>query len=86
MMLLLNIKVKTLNTLNHLLNNVGAKMSTVIKLKRSSVPGHIPTTISIELSELCINTYDGKIYFKKDNDDILKVLSTQDINTSSYMV
>lgn len=83
MMLLLNIKVKTLNTLNHLLNNVGAKMSTVIKLKRSSVPGHIPTTISIELSELCINTYDGKIYFKKDNDDILKVLSTQDIDTDS---
>lgn len=58
-------------------------MSTIIKLKRSSTPGHVPTTLSIELSELCINTYDGKIYFKKDNDDILKVLSTQDIDTDS---
>lgn len=58
-------------------------MSTIIKLKRSSTPGHVPTTLSIELSELCINTYDGKIYFKKDNDDILKVLSTQDIDTDN---
>ena len=40
-------------------------MSTTIKLRRSAVPGRIPTTSQLELGELAINTNDGKIYFKK---------------------
>jgi hypothetical protein len=39
-------------------------MST-IKLRRSSVPGRIPTIEQLELGELAINTQDGKIYFKQ---------------------
>jgi len=42
-------------------------MAQVVKLKRTSVEGRKPTTSNIELGELAINTYDGKIYFEKDN-------------------
>jgi hypothetical protein len=40
-------------------------MAVNIKLKRSSVPGNIPTTAQLELGEIALNTYDGKAYFKK---------------------
>jgi len=38
----------------------------VIKIKRSAVAGKIPTTTSLELGELAINTYDGKVYIQQD--------------------
>ena len=37
-------------------------MAQIVKLKRSSVQGNIPTTSQIELGEIAINTYDGKIF------------------------
>lgn len=40
-------------------------MSTLIKLKRSAVPGRVPTSLQLELGELAINTADGKIYIKR---------------------
>lgn len=40
-------------------------MSTTIKLRRSAVPGRIPTVGQLDFGELAINTADGKIYFKK---------------------
>ena len=40
-------------------------MSTTIKLRRSAVPGNVPTIAQLELGEIAINTNDGKIYFKK---------------------
>jgi len=36
-----------------------------IKLKNSNVQGKVPTIQDLELGELAINTYDGKIYMKK---------------------
>lgn len=39
----------------------------VIKIKRSSVPGKIPTTISLPLGELALNTNDGKVYIQQDS-------------------
>lgn len=36
-----------------------------LKLRRSSVPGKVPTTSSLDFGELAINTYDGKVYIKK---------------------
>jgi hypothetical protein len=42
-------------------------MAQLIKLKRTAVEGRKPTTSNLELGELAINTYDGKIYFEKDN-------------------
>ena len=42
-------------------------MASVIKVKRSSVPGNAPTTTNLELGELAVNTFDGKLYLKKNN-------------------
>ena len=42
-------------------------MATKIDIKHSSTPGAIPTTSSINLGEIAINTYDGKAYIKKDD-------------------
>jgi hypothetical protein len=39
---------------------------TTIKLKRSAVPGKVPTTGQLELGEVAINTHDGKMFFKRD--------------------
>jgi hypothetical protein len=38
---------------------------TLIKLKRSDVPGKAPTVLDLELGELAINTYDAKMYAKR---------------------
>lgn len=42
-------------------------MST-IKLKRSAVPGKAPGAEDLQLGEIAINTYDGKLYFKRSVD------------------
>jgi hypothetical protein len=38
-----------------------------IKVKRSSVAGKVPTTGDLELGEIAVNTYDGKMYMEKNN-------------------
>jgi len=40
-------------------------MSQIVKLRRSAVEGKIPSTGSLELGELAVNTTDGKAYLKK---------------------
>jgi hypothetical protein len=40
-------------------------MATLIKIRRSSVGGKQPTTVQLEVGELAINTYDGKLFSKK---------------------
>jgi len=42
-------------------------MANTFKLKRSAVQGRVPTTGDLQLGELALNTYDGKLYAKKDN-------------------
>jgi hypothetical protein len=42
-------------------------MSNKIILKRSATSGKVPTTSQLDLGEIAINTFDGKIYIKKDN-------------------
>lgn len=42
-------------------------MANLIKLKRSAVAGKAPVVGDLELGELALNTYDGKLYTKKDN-------------------
>ena len=42
-------------------------MAQTIKLKRSATQGAIPSTSSLDLGEVAINTYDGKMYIKKDD-------------------
>ena len=41
-------------------------MAQTIKLKRSATQNQVPTTGQLELGEVAINTYDGKMFIKKD--------------------
>jgi trimeric autotransporter adhesin len=42
-------------------------MAAQIKIKRSSEQGKVPVVGNLELGELAINTFDGKLFLKKDN-------------------
>ena len=42
-------------------------MANTVKLRRSAVQSAIPTTSQLALGELALNTYDGKLYTKKDD-------------------
>lgn len=44
-------------------------MTSKVQLRRSAVPGKVPTTAQIDLGELAINTRDGKLFLKRDNGD-----------------
>lgn len=48
-------------------------MAQTIKLKRTAVQGKIPNTSNLDLGELAINTYDGRIFFEKDVDGTLSI-------------
>ena len=41
-------------------------MAQTVKLRRSASPGTPPTTSQLALGELAINTYDGKLFLKKN--------------------
>ncbi len=45
-------------------------MSQNIRLRRSSVPGRVPTPEQLQLGEVAINTYDGKLFIKKDDGSV----------------
>lgn len=38
----------------------------IVKLKRSAVANKVPLTTDIDLGELAVNTFDGRLFFKKD--------------------
>jgi hypothetical protein len=63
-------------------------MSQVVKLKRTAVEGKVPNTNNIELGELAINTYDGRIFFEKDNGtpSIQQVVTTNSQTTGSVNI
>lgn len=63
-------------------------MSNVIKLKQSSVSGKQPTTAQLDAAELALNTYDGKLYFKKTVggvDTLLTLVGQNVLGSSSPM-
>jgi hypothetical protein len=39
----------------------------VIHLKRSAVPGKVPLITDLALGEIGVNTFDGRVFIKKDN-------------------
>lgn len=45
-----------------------------IRLRRSSVPGNVPTIEQLNLGELAVNTADGKLYLKRIYDGIEQVI------------
>ena len=60
-------------------------MAQTIKLRRSSTEGKVPTTAQLSLGELAINTYDGRIFFEKNDGSatIEHILTTDSITTGS---
>ena len=45
-----------------------------IRLRRSAVPGNVPTIEQLNLGELAVNTADGKLYLKRIYDGIEQVI------------
>lgn len=60
-------------------------MAQNIILKRSSLPGKVPDTGSLNIGEIAVNTYDGKLFIKRsgNTDSIQSVLTTDSITTGS---
>jgi hypothetical protein len=60
-------------------------MSSIVQLKRSALSGKVPGTGSLNLGELAVNTYDGKIYFKKSGsiESVESILTTNSVVTGS---
>jgi hypothetical protein len=63
-------------------------MAQLVKLKRTAVEGKIPTTATLELGELAINTYDGKIFFEKDNGipSVQQIITTDSLTNGSIQL
>jgi hypothetical protein len=49
-------------------------MAVKIELKRSAVPGKIPTTSSLDLGELALNTYDGTAFLKQQRGSVQTIV------------
>jgi len=45
-------------------------MANTIKLKRSDSTGNVPDVGSLSLGELAVNTYDGKLFFTKNDGSV----------------
>jgi hypothetical protein len=60
-------------------------MAQNIILKRSGLAGKVPDTGSLNLGEVAINTYDGKVFFKKSGsvESIQEILTTNSTITGS---
>jgi hypothetical protein len=60
-------------------------MAQNIILKRSSLPGKVPDTSSLNVGEVAINTYDGKLFIKRsgNTDSIQSILTTDSVTTGS---
>lgn len=61
-------------------------MSTTIKHKRSNVQNSIPSTLDIEFGELALNTYDGRIYFKKDTGTGAEIVTILQVNEENLSI
>lgn len=60
-------------------------MASTIKIKRSAVAGNIPSTANLQLGELAVNTYDGKLYLKKNvsgTESVVEIGATSSSATS----
>jgi hypothetical protein len=60
-------------------------MAQNIILKRSGLAGKVPDTGSLNLGEVAINTYDGKVFFKRSGsvESIQEILTTNSTITGS---
>lgn len=63
-------------------------MTSLIKLRRSAVPGKIPTEGQLDLGEVAINTYDGKMFFKQSagSNTVVEVAKKTDIGDATITI
>lgn len=63
-------------------------MAQSIILKRSSLPGKVPDTNSLNVGEIATNTYDGKLFIKRSGnvDSVETILTTNSITTGSISI
>jgi hypothetical protein len=48
-------------------------MSDVVLWKRSDVPGKVPLSTDLQLGELAINTADGVLFMKKNDESVIQI-------------
>lgn len=50
-------------------------MANTVQVKRSAVQGKVPLTTDLQLGELAVNTFDGKLFIKRNNgtDSIVEI-------------
>lgn len=60
-------------------------MAQSIILKRSALPGKVPDTNSLNIGEIAINTYDGKVFMKRSGsvESIESLVATNSITSGS---
>lgn len=46
-----------------------------IKSKRSAIPGRVPTVDQLQLGELALNTYDGRLFLKKSANGVESIVT-----------
>jgi hypothetical protein len=56
-----------------------ATAANVVKLKRSAVAGRVPATTDLQLGELALNTYDGRVYLKKSVASVESIVTIQQV-------
>lgn len=63
-------------------------MAQNIILKRSALPGKVPTTSSLDLGEIAINTYDGRVFIHKSGstESVEHIVVTNSITTGSINI
>ena len=62
-------------------------MTTTIQLKRSNVTGYYPGPTSLALGELAINTFDGRLFFVKNNGtaSVIEIATSQTLASNNYL-
>jgi len=58
-------------------------MAQTIKLKRSATQNAVPSTSALELGEIAINTYDGKLFIKKDVSGTQSIVTIGELSDNS---
>ena len=48
--------------------------NTAIQLRRSNVPGKVPTVDQLLDGELAINVHDGKLFFRRDANGVMSIV------------
>lgn len=59
-----------------------ATAANVVKLKRSAVAGRAPATTDLQLGELALNTYDGRLYLKKSVASVESIVTLEQLPTN----